>query len=37
MDTVDLTLVAGQFRIGTDDPEGLLDAIQEAMRRRATA
>jgi hypothetical protein len=37
MSTVDLTLVAGQFRIGTDDPEGLLDAIQEAMRRRATA
>jgi hypothetical protein len=34
MSTVDLTLVAGRFRIGTDDPQGLLDAVQAAMGQR---
>lgn len=30
MDTVDLTLASGGFRIGTDDPQGLLAAIEQA-------
>lgn len=37
MDTVDLTLASGGFRIGTNDPQGLLAAIEQARRRAGVA
>jgi hypothetical protein len=36
MSTVDLTLRAGRFRIGTDDPQGLLAAIEQARAEAVT-
>ena len=37
MSTVDVTRSSSSFRIGTDDPDGRLAAIDEAMARRDVA